>query len=167
VIAVLKRDSAYVVDPGRDFDESTLLSPATALTFVLASCLVEQTKRGTGLGSGDMIASRGGNDQAGKCNGRCDMITGVYLGCAKVGGNCTQCGSADDEGNFVANNADFIGEVARCGKGGFKEIQPPQDCGTIWTGTCAADPTSPTGFKCVGTDTMNVCSNGVLSIGAQ
>ncbi len=141
---------------------------ATALTFVLATGLVEQTKRGASLGPGQMIALRGGGAQAAKCNGRCDQITGVYSGCTQDGGGCAQCITTDDMGNVTVAKADYLGQAGTpCGSGGFKEGQQTQNCGTILYGTCSADPTSPTGFKCSGSDSGRMCSQGVFVITPQ
>jgi len=141
---------------------------ATALTFVLATGLVEQTKRGASLGPGQMIALRGGGAQAAKCNGYCDQITGVYSGCTQDGGACTQCITTDALGNVTDAKADYLGQAGTpCGSGGFKEAQQTQDCGNIAYGTCVVAPTSPSGFQCRRSDSGRVCSQGVFVIVRQ
>jgi hypothetical protein len=137
---------------------------AAALTFVLALWLVEQTKAGTSLSPREMIASRGGSAFDAKCNGRCDDLSGLYVGCTQVGDSCTQCANAQG----VTTYADYIDMVGVCGGlGGYQYGQQAQNCGDIWSGTCISDPNSPTGFTCQYVDTMNVCTNGLFNVVPQ
>ncbi len=135
-------------------------------TFVLTSYLVDPSVRG--LSPAEMNALRGGNGQTGKWTTSCASHVGVYLGCTKVGGPCTQCANADEEGDPVTTDADYLNNASLPDHpGGMEEKSTFQDCGNIWRGTCATDPTSPTGFKCEASDTGSLCSIGVFVIGPQ
>jgi len=137
----------------------------TASTFVLTSSLVGHSVRG--LSPAEMNALRGGNAKTGKYTGDCGVVTGVYIGCTKVGGNCAQCIDEDEMGNPFNPPADYIGIATLNHPGFYEEKQDEQHCGNVYRGNCVTDPLSPTGFKCNLADTGSVCSDGVAAVDRQ
>lgn len=124
---------------------------------------------GVALSSSDMKQARGGDQNSARCVGYCDVLSGVYLACQAVGGDCTQCGTLE-HGQFQSSQADYIGNPGDPGcteTGGYQETEDSQDCGTIWNGTCEADPNSPSGFACVLVNSGNVCTIGIPVVETQ
>jgi hypothetical protein len=107
-----------------------------------------------GLTQAELDEARGGDLGSARCIRECHGVTGVYVGCEQAGGSCQQCGTVSFlTGKYVATSAFVLGEPGDTGcvdatDPGYKKDVGVQNCGTVWEGTCVADPNSPTGFVC-------------------
>ncbi len=148
---------------------SRLLSCIAGFGLILGLFIYAgSTHPGNELGPQHWRRVRGGDQNSARCNGRCDKLAGVYLGCTKSGGDCQQC--AFDISGPVPSPAYFLGNPGdpECtAKGNYTETQSAVDCGTIWTGICVVDSGSPTGFTCISIDTSLECTQGIFVITDQ
>lgn len=113
----------------------------------------------------ELESARGGNIEQGKGSERCDQEAGVYIGCTAVDGFCRQCLTEQDDGSLEANIADWPDpNIPPDNDTGYMFGMNSQDCGNYFDGTCVVDNNSPTGYRCVASDTMNTCTEGIFEV---
>lgn len=126
---------------------------------------------GSRLSARDLSEARGGDTKNSKCPKKCDENAGQYVECTNVGATCRFC-FIEVEGEPTRPGGSVLGNPGQEGcdstKGWRLDSPNTYDCGTLAVGTCAADSSSPTGFRCDGVDTGVACSTtGMIKVEPQ